>query len=398
MARIEGDGGFAGGRVTGLPNPRPTPARQSAGDGWPVDQYERAPAPVERFTAPRPTSVSEPSAVGVPGASASTATPRVPVLSLDLHARLAVTGAYDSQGQGVLGLTQAQVEEFVRLGYQHAVIGLPTPWVDRYDEAVGAARQEAQLLAQNGIAVDAYRFLFWQKDGKPRSAEDVYKDVWDSLQVLDGQPVGTFWLDVEADRVYNPAIRDRSGDVDVEATQERVAAAHQAFVDWKAAQRAALENEEEALWRERASLSPAEYRTERAALAERRERLEAMQVGIYTSRAAWTELMGGTDAYARQGLPVWAARYPSVDYLPGDDLNAAFGSQMEAFGGWSVEDGTIVGWQWSDGRGERRQDFSETRFAVDRNVFYVDPSRLPGAEPEAPARHVRLPPGRPIPV
>ena len=313
----------------------------------------------------------------------------VPVLSLDLHARLAVTGSYNAEGQGVLGLTQAQVEEYVRQGYGHAVVGLPTPWVDRYDEAVTAARQEISLLSANGVAVDAYRYLYWRENGRPRTAEDVYRDVWAALDSIKGQPVGTFWLDVESHSELNPALRNANGEVDVEATQELVAAAHQAFVDWKAARLDALEEREERIWNERLSrLPPEDYAAALTALSAQREQLQAMQVGMYTSASAWTELMGGTDTYAKMGLPAWVARYPSTSYTPGADLAGEFGARVEDFGGWSVGDGTIVGWQWSDGRGDRRQDFSETDFAVDRSIFYVAASRLPAGEKEAEATDV----------
>src|SRR3990170_1495790 len=173
MSRIEGGSGVGPPRPGGSSSPAQSSGPRQAPRGWSSreDRLERTPAGWSRFSPAAAPSVSGPSGVTAPPATCPPA-PLVPVLSLDLHARLAVTGSYNAEGQGVLGLTQAQVEEYVRQGYGHAVIGLPTPWVDRYDEAAAAARQEISLLSANGVAVDAYRYLYWQENGRPRTAED----------------------------------------------------------------------------------------------------------------------------------------------------------------------------------------------------------------------------------
>src|SRR3972149_5553169 len=206
MARIEGGSGVGPPRPSGSSRPAQPSGPRQAPRTWSSreDRLERTPAGWGRVSAAAAPSVGGPSAVTAPSATSRPPAPMVPVLSLDLHARLAVTGSYNAEGQGVLGLTQAQVEEYVRQGYGHAVVGLPTPWVDRYDEAATAARQGSSPLGANGVAVDAYRYLYWRENGRPRTAEDVYRDVWAALDNIKGQPGGAFWLDVEGPPPPNP--------------------------------------------------------------------------------------------------------------------------------------------------------------------------------------------------
>lgn len=238
-------------------------------------------------------------------------------------------------------ITQQQCDALKRLGMQHGVIGIPTSKMSpaAYAEQMAALKQETTLLSANGLKVDTYLYMNWnQANGQPKTDAQVHAEITRALDGMNGLPVMTFWFDVEVDAKLNPS-------AGVKNNQRIVDAAYQAFTDWKAAHPDSK-----------------------------------LEFGIYTGKSVWNGYMtqGANDPwatkYAALGLPLWQALYPTgydlKDVSRGlDDMRANLG---EGFGGWSVDQGNVRGWQYR--AGEHDGHLPTFNYGLDRNVWLDDPS------------------------
>lgn len=253
-----------------------------------------------------------------------------PVHSFDTATYLSIVG-----NPPTYRMTQQQMDSLRQNGMQHGVMGMPNPSSPTFVVESAALKQELQLLNANGIRTDTYAYLHWMKNGVARPDAAVRDQVFKTLDTLKGQPVKTFWLDVEFDEKLNPS----AGPVQ---NQRILDTAYQAFTDWKTA------NPDSKL-----------------------------EFGIYTGKGAWDSMLkGGADPYAtkyaEKGVPLWQAYYPER-YEPKNlgtglaDMKANLGA---GFGGWSVDKGNVRGWQYRAGEHDVR--LPAFNIGVDRNVWLQD--------------------------
>ncbi len=244
-------------------------------------------------------------------------------------------------------ITQQQCDELKRLGMEHGVIGLPDPSAKDYQAQMSAVGQELKLLDGNGIRTDVYQYFKWSQNGQPRTDADVRAEMMKQLDALKGQPVKTFWLDVEFDQKLNP-------DMGAGNSQRMVDTAYQAFQDWKQA------NPDSKL-----------------------------EFGIYTGKGAWDAISKGPNdpwstKYSSLGVPLWAAQYPK-HYDPKNIANAEqdMAANLIPFGGWSVAAGNVRGWQYRAGEHDGYQP--TFHYGLDRNVWLVDDSTPPPPQTAIPS-------------
>ena len=252
-----------------------------------------------------------------------------PVHSFDTATYLSIVG-----NPPTFRMTQQQADTLRQQGMQHGVIGLPQPSSPTFAAESAALKQELQLLNANGIRTDTYSYLHWTQNGVARTDAQVRDQVFKTLDTLKGQPVKTFWLDVEFDAKLNPS-------AGVAANQRILDTAYQAFNDWKAA-------------------NPT----------------SKLEFGIYTGKGAWDSMVNGpNDAfntrYADKGVPLWDAYYPA-SYDPKDLSNgmADLKANITPFGGWSLDEGNIRGWQYR--AGEHDGHLPAFNVGIDRNVWLAD--------------------------
>ncbi len=312
----------------------------------------------------RRAAIAQLGAQGVAGAAPAAAVgqasaappPTHPAYSFDSATYLSVVG-----NPPQYRITQQQCDELKRLGMEHGVMGMPDPSAKDYAAQMAGLQQELKILNGNGIRTDVYQYFSWSKNGQPRTDADVRAQMMQQLDALKGQPVKTFWLDVEFDKKLNP-------DMGAGNSQRMVDAAYQAFQDWKKA------NPDSQL-----------------------------EFGIYTGKGAWDAMTKGptdpwTTKYAGLGVPLWCAQYPN-----GYDVkNIATADQDMAtnlgagFGGWSVAAGNIRGWQYRAGEHDGYQP--TFHYGLDRNVWLVDDSTPPppqtaipsGPRPDLPVKNQAL--------
>ena len=265
----------------------------------------------------------------VTGPTASGAPRLEPVHSFDTATYLSIVGNPPQHR-----ITQQQVDTLRQQGMQHGVIGMPNPKSPTFAVETAALAQELRLLNANGIRTDTYSYLKWTQNGVARIDADVRDQVFKTLDTLKGQPVKTFWLDVEFDPKLNPP-------AGVEHHQRILDTAYKAFNDWKTA------NPDSKL-----------------------------EFGIYSGSGMWDHMSKGPNdpfntKYADLGVPLWEARY-SADYAPADIANglADMQSHLPGFGGWSVAEGNVRGWQYR--AGEHDGYLPAFTHGLDRNVWLQD--------------------------
>jgi peptidoglycan hydrolase-like protein with peptidoglycan-binding domain len=266
--------------------------------------------------------------------AATGATQLKPVHSFDTATYLSIVG-----NPQTYRITQQQCDTLRQLGMQHGVIGLPQPSAPDYAAQIAGFKQEVQILNANGIHTDTYSYLHWTQGGVPRTDAQVRDEVFKTLDAMKGQPVKTFWMDVEFDAKLNPSAGASNN-------QRILDTAYQAFNDWKAA-------------------NPT----------------SKLEFGIYTGSGAWDQMVKGpNDAfntkYASLGVPLWEARYPA-GYNPTNIANGLddMRANLPAFGGWSVDAGNVRGWQYRAGEHDGYQP--GFNYGLDRNVWLQDPTPLP---------------------
>lgn len=181
-------------------------------------------APATVGAEPEPaTSVAGSASTAAVTAAAGGPVPRTPVYSFDTATYLSIVGNPPTHR-----ITQQQVDTLRRLGMQHGVIGLPKPTSPTYQVEMAALAQEVRLLNANGIRTDTYYYFNWTAGSKPKTDAAVRDELFKVLDGMKGQPVQTFWFDVEFDARLNPS-------AGVANNQRMLDTAYAAFTEWKQA-------------------------------------------------------------------------------------------------------------------------------------------------------------------
>lgn len=314
-----------------------TPTRTAAKKTLKKDEFSTGKGSALRAKASAVTgaSVSSTVATTAVGGNANPPLPARPVHSFDTATYLSIVGNPPTHR-----ITQQQCDTLRAMGMEHGVIGLPKPTAPDYAAQMAGLQQELTILNANGIRTDTYYYFNWTKSGAAKSDAAVRDEMFKVLDGMKGQPVGTFWFDVEFNSKLNPS-------AGAAQNQRMMDTAYQAFQDWKQA------NPDSKL-----------------------------EFGVYTSEGAWADLVKGpNDAFATKyadlGVPLWQAYYPA-SYDPKnlstglDDLKKALG---DGFGGWSVDAGNVAGWQYRAGEHDARQP--GFNYGLDRNVWLQDPMQEP---------------------
>lgn len=291
----------------------------------------------DEFSSGRSTALRT-KALRVTGAAAVTtgggAEPRLePVHSFDTATYLARVG-----NPPQFRLTQQQADTLRQQGMQHGVIGMPKPTAPDFNAQIAGLKQELQLLNANGIRTDTYYYFNWKDGAAAKTDAQVRDEVFKVLDTLKGQPVKTFWFDVEFDAKLNP-------DPGAAANQRILDTAYKAFNEWKTTNGSQLE------------------------------------FGIYSGEGMWSHLSKGPSdpfntKYADLGVPLWEARY-TEGYDPKglatglEDMK----SHLPGFGGWSVAEGNVRGWQYK--AGEHDGYLPAFTHGLDRNVWMQDANQPP---------------------
>lgn len=280
-------------------------------------------------------AVSASAAATAVGGNATAPIPQRPVQSFDTATYLSLVGNPPTHR-----ITQQQCDTLRALGMEHGVIGMPKPTVPDFAAQIAGLQQELKILNANGIRTDTYYYFNWSQGGVAKTDAQVKSELFKVLDQLKGQPVGTFWFDVESHGTLNPP-------VSVANSQREIDAAYAAFNEWKQA------NPDSTL-----------------------------EFGLYTSKGAWDQVTRGPSdpfatKYSALGVPLWQAYYPE-SY---DPKNLATGVEdmrqmlREGFGGWSVDKGNVAGWQYRAGEHDARQPgFTH---GLDRNVWLQDATLEP---------------------
>ncbi|MBS1153598.1 MAG: putative metalloendopeptidase, partial [Myxococcaceae bacterium] len=280
------------------------------------------------------TSVAAASATAAVTAGTGGAPRLEPVHSFDTATYLSKVG-----NPPQFRLTQQQVDTLRQQGMQHGVIGMPKPTAPDFAAQIAGLKQELQLLNANGIRTDTYYYFNWKNGSAPKTDAQVRDEVFKVLDTLKDQPVKTWWFDVEFDAKLNP-------DPGVAANQRILDTAYKAFNDWKTA-------------------NPSSQ----------------LEFGIYSGSGMWDHMANGPSdpfntKYADLGVPLWEARYPE-SYDP-KDLSTGLAdmkANLPGFGGWSVDEGNVRGWQYK--AGEHDGYLPAFTHGLDRNVWLQDANQPP---------------------